>query len=35
MIKATKKKGKLEKENLGFFRFVPLTGKYGDVSIKK
>lgn len=29
MIKATKKKGKLIKENLGSFIFVPLKGRYG------
>lgn len=29
MIKAKKVKGKLIKENLGYFMFVPLKGKYG------
>jgi len=29
MIKARKVKGKLVKENLGYFMFVPLKGKYG------
>lgn len=29
LIKITKHKGKLKQEDLGGFRFVPLTGKYG------
>lgn len=29
MIKATKIKGKLKEENLGYFVFVPLKGEYG------
>ena len=29
MIKAKKVRGKLKQENLGYFRFVPLKGKYG------
>jgi hypothetical protein len=29
MIKGIKKQGKLKKESLGNFAFVPLKGKYG------